>query len=469
MTTAAVNLPPLAPTPHVRGLPLIGSLLDFRSERLELLLRVGREHRDVARMKMGFFPVLMVSSARGAHEVLVEKQEHFKKSAGLAIFARPVLGDGLLTSERDVHKRQRRMMAPVFAHKRIAAYGDVMVDKSEVAARSLDAHAATGDVVDLAEEMMRLTLDIVGKTLFDAEMAGHAAPIGEALTVAMRQMMRSLVRLVPLPPAVPTPGNLRMRRATRTLDDVVHGMIRERRASGHDPGDMLSMLLATRDAEDGSALSDEEVRDQAMTIMLAGHETTANALAWTFYLLARSPEVRARLERELDTVLGTRRATAADLKSLPYTLQVFKEAMRLYPPAYMIGRRARTEVTVGGATVKKGQIVLINVVGIHRRPEVFPNPDRFDPDRFAPELEKQLPTMGYMPFGGGPRVCIGNQFALMEGHLVLATLARRFRFDLAGPAARGAIEAEPLVTLRPKGGLPVRVQRRAPAAEAQPS
>jgi cytochrome P450 len=460
MSVAAVHEPPVFRPPRVRGLPLLGSLLDFRNDRVGLLLRVARDHGEIARMKMGLFRILLVTSPEAAHEVLVTKVEAFKKSAGLAIFARPVLGDGLLTSEREVHKRQRRMMAPVFAHKRIAGYGDVMVDKAEVAARAFDLAAANGKTLDLAEEMMRLTLDIVGKTLFDAEMAGHAAPIAGAITLAMEQMMRSLVRLVPMPPAVPTPGNLRMRGAVRSLDRIVYDMIRERRASGHDPGDMLSMLLATRDADDGSALADVEVRDQAMTIMLAGHETTANALAWTFYLLARHPEARARLEQELDSVLGARRPTAADLKGLPYTLQVFKEAMRLYPPAYMIGRRAREDVTVAGAIVKKGQIVLINVSGIHRRPQAFPSPDTFEPERFAPEREKQLPPLAYMPFGAGARVCIGNQFALMEGHLLLATLARRFRFELTGAAASKEIEPEPLVTLRPKGGVSVRVVPR---------
>jgi len=457
MSTTAVDLPAAFLPSQVRGRPVVGSLLEFRADRVALLRRIARDHGDVARMKLGFFPILIVSSGPVAHEVLVEKNDAFVKSAGLSIFARPVLGDGLLTSEHAVHKRQRRMMAPVFAQKRIAGYGDVMVDKTEVCARGIEAAREKRSVVDLSEEMMRLTLDIVGKTLFDAEMAGHAAPIAEALTVSMRQMMRSITRVVPIPPAVPTPGNLRMRRAVKGLDDIVYEMIRERRASGHDPGDMLSMLLATRDADDGTALTDAEVRDQAMTIMLAGHETTANALAWTFYLLARSPAVRARMEAELRDVLGDRRATAADLKALPYTLQVFKESMRLYPPAYMIGRRATREVSVGGARVKKGQIVLINVLGLQRRADVFPDPDRFDPERFAEGREKQLPPLAYMPFGGGPRVCIGIQFALMEGHLVLATLARRFRFELAGHAATGDLEGEPLVTLRPKGGLPVTV------------
>ncbi len=451
----AVAVPvPIHQPPRVPGLPLIGSLLDFRRDRFGLSLRIAREQGELARMTMGFFNLLMVSSPAIAHEVLVEKADAFKKSAGLSIFARPLLGDGLLTSERDVHKRQRRMMAPVFAHKRIASYGDVMVQKTAIAAKRI----ASVGTTDLAEEMMRLTLDIVGKTLFDAELAGDASTIGDALTVAMQQMMNALIRLVPLPPIVPTPGNLRMRRSVKQLDDVVYSMIRERRASGVDRGDMLGMLLATRDADDHTALSDREVRDQAMTIMLAGHETTANALAWTFYLLARNPDVRARVEREVDAVLGDRSATVEDLPSLPLTLQTLKEAMRLYPPAYVLGRAANRDVTVGGAEVSRGQVVLVNVAGIHRRPEAFADPERFDPDRFTPEREKKLPALSYMPFGAGPRVCIGNHFALMEGHLILATLVRRLRFDLVSDAV---IVPEPLVTLRPKGGVRVRVSERA--------
>jgi cytochrome P450 len=434
-------------------------LLDFRRDRFGLALRIARDQGDLAQMTMGFFDLLMVSSAEGAHEVLVEKADAFKKSAGLSIFARPLLGDGLLTSEREVHKRQRRMMAPVFAHKRIAGYGEVMVEKAEIAARRLAPLATT----DLAEEMMRLTLDIVGKTLFDTELAGEASIIGGAVTGAMTQMMSSMVRLVPLPPFIPTPGNRRMMGAVKQLDDVVYSMIRERRASGVDHGDMLGMLLATRDADDHSALSDAEVRDQAMTIMLAGHETTANALAWTFYLLSRHPDVRERLERELDSVLHDRNPTVEDLPLLPFTLQTLKEAMRLYPPAYVIGRAATRDVTIGGASVEKGRVVLVNVAAIHRRPEVFANPDRFDPDRFTTEREKKLPPQAYMPFGAGPRVCIGNHFALMEGHLILATLARRLRFDLLSTKD---IAPEPLVTLRPKGGVPVRVVARAPRVSA---
>jgi cytochrome P450 len=453
MTTAYASPALLPRRPKVPGLPLLGHLLQFRRDRFGLAVSIGKEERDLVSMRMGFFSILMASSGKMAHEILVEKADAFVKSRGLSVFARPLLGDGLLTSEHDVHKRQRRMMAPVFAHKRIASYGDVMVEKTLAAAARLE----DGREIDLADEMMRLTLEIVGKALFDAELAGDASAVGEALTFSMRQMMDGMVRLVPTPPVVPTPGNLRLRHAVKRLDEIVYGMIRERRASGVDHGDMLGMLLATRDADDGTGLTDREVRDQAMTILLAGHETTANALAWTFYLLGQNPEIRQKVEHEVDTVLEGRAATMADLPKLPYALQVVKEAMRLYPPAYMIGRRATRELTIGESRVPKNQVVIVNVIGIHRRPEAFPDPERFDPDRFTPEREKALPPHAYIPFGAGPRICIGNHFALMEGQLVLATLAQKIRFELLSKAP---VETDPLVTLRPKGGLPVRVVSR---------
>jgi cytochrome P450 len=455
MTTSYAGTARAARRPRLGGNPLLGHLLEFRRDRFGLAQRMGKEDEELVAMRMGFFTILMASSARAAHEILVEKADSFVKSRGLAVFARPLLGDGLLTSEREVHKRQRRMMAPVFAHKRIAAYGGVMVNKTLAAADRMRKGATTD--LDLAEEMMRLTLEIVGKTLFDAELADEASAVGEALTVSMRQMMDAMVRVVPTPPSIPTPGNLRLRRAVGRLDEIVYGMIRERRASGIDHGDMLGMLLATRDADDGTGLSDQEVRDQAMTILLAGHETTANALAWTFYLLGRHPEARAKVEQEVDAVLGGRTATVADLPNLPYTLSVVKEAMRLYPPAYMIGRRATRDLTIGATRVERGQVVIVNVIGIHRNADAFPDPDRFDPDRFTPEREKALPPHAYLPFGAGPRICIGNHFALMEAHLILATIAQRVRFELVSSEPA---ETDPLVTLRPKGGLPVRISWR---------
>jgi cytochrome P450 len=431
----------------------LGHLLEFRRDRIGFSHRVARDHGDIVDMRMGVVPITMLSSPALAHELLVEKHDAFVKSAGLSIFARPLLGNGLLTSERDVHKRQRRMMAPLFAHKRIAGYADVMQDRTLASAERL---AAAGHA-DVAEEIMRLTLEIVGKTLFDAELGGDADDVGEALTRAMTEMMNGMIRMVPMPPVIPTPGNLRLRHSVRKLDEIVYRLIRERRASGVDRGDLLGMLLATRHEDDGSALSDVEIRDQAMTLILAGHETTANTLSWTLYSLARNPGARARVEREIDAVLGSRNATAADLPSLPLALQAIKEAMRLYPPAYILGRKATRAVTLGGVPIPSGRLVLVNIAGIHRREVTFVEPERFDLDRLSTENEKKLPPLAYMPFGAGPRVCIGNHFAMMEAHIALATLVQHVRVDLE---VDREIAPEPLVTLRPLGGVPGRITRR---------
>lgn len=416
-----------------------------------MLLRVAREQPEIASMRFGFVPSVMVSSPAIAHEMLATKPHAFVKSPGLAIFMRPLLGKGLLASERDFHTKQRKLLAPVFAHKRIASYASTMAERAVRYASSLQ----DGKVVDAADDMMRLTLEIVGKTLFDTEIVGGSADeVGDALTIAMETAMAQLGSLVPLPPVVPTPTNLRNRKAVARLDAILYRIIQERRAQGGDRGDLLSMLLATQD-ESGAGMDDKQVRDEAMTLFLAGHETTANAMAWTFYLLAQHPEVRARLEEEVDA-LG-RAPTYDDLKQLPYTLAVLKESMRLYPPAYIMARRATEEVELGGHRLRKHTIIILNILGIHRRPDTFPDPERFDPTRFLNDAEKSFPRCAYMPFGAGPRICIGNHFALMEGHVLLASIARAARFDLVGPPN---VQMEPLVTLRPKGGIPMRVSVR---------
>jgi cytochrome P450 len=336
-----------------------------------------------------------------------------------------------------------------------------MVERGERMQQSLSG------TVDFADVTMRLTLEIVGKTLFDSEVSGEADEIGEALTECLEYIMTAMTSIVPLPPQIPTRASLRYKRAIARLDQTIYRMIEERRSSGVERPDVLSMLLAARDEEDASRkMSDKQVRDELMTIFLAGHETTANALAWTAYLLAKHPAVRERLEKELDRVLGGRAPTLADLPKLPYAMQVFKESMRLYPPAYILARRADRAVEIGGHHFDRGTVFMINVIGIHRAPWVFDRPDTFDPDRFAPEKEKLLPKHAFLPFGAGPRICIGNHFALMEGHLLCATFFRALRLDLPIPGS--TVIPEPLVTLRPRDpsgdGMRMRVSRRAVAS-----
>jgi cytochrome P450 len=268
--------------------------------------------------------------------------------------------------------------------------------------------------------------------------------------------MTQLGSVFPIPPKIPTPLNLKYRRAIKRLDAVVYGIIDRRRAEGGDRGDVLSTLLAAKD-DDGTAMSDLQIRDEATTLVLAGHETTANALAWTFYLLAKNPAVRIKLEAEVDALAAA--PGYDDVKKLPWTQAVLKEAMRLYPPAYILGRRAIEDVTIGGHRLKRNTFVLVNILGIHRRADLWREPDAFEPERFTNDKEKALPRCAYMPFGAGPRVCIGNHFAMMEAQLLLATIARRARFELVN--ADKEAELEPLVTLRPKGGLAVRARLRA--------
>lgn len=448
---------PSSEIPPLLDHAVFGSILRYREDRFTFLNSLV-DRGPILRARMGAFPLVLITSAELAHEALVEKDADFVKGFGLSLFARPLLGNGLLTSEGAAHRRQRKLMAPAFVQKRIAEYA------TEISARSEATQSAwrDGATIDVAESMMRLTLEIVGKTLFDAEIGGDAAEVGEALTLAMEHIIGSLGSLVPIPPTWPTPRNRRNDKAIARLDHIVYRMIREHREGGRDRGDFLSMLLLAQDEDDGSVMTDKQVRDEAMTIVLAGHETTANALAWTFYLLAQYPAVRARLEAEVDAALEGRTPTLADLPKLPYALQVMKEAMRLYPPVYVFARRPTRDVTLGGHAIPKGQIVLFNVAGIHRAARYFPEPNRFDPDRFTLAAEKALPRQAYLPFGAGSRVCIGNHFALMEGQLIIATLAQRLRLDLLAGSRRVATES--LITLRPRGGLPMTVHRRAAPA-----
>ena len=349
-----------------------------------------------------------------------------------------LLGDGLLTSEHDVHRRQRKLMAPSFSPRLISRWGDEMVRQGECAA----AKWRDGQVIDGVDEMMRLTLSIVGRTLFDVDVALESAWVGRAFEVANRHTAVESARLVPLPMALPTPGRRANARAIADVDRLVGRLVVERRRSGATGDDMLSQLVRARDEDDGRTMSDGELRDEIMTLFFAGHETTANALAWAWRLLAKNPTARARLEAEVDAVLGGRSPEVGDLASLPTALMALKESMRLYPPAYLLGRQTEREVEIGGVRLARGVTVGVNIFGMHRRPEVFADPWRFDLDRFAPGREAALPRSAYLPFGAGPRVCIGNHFALMEAHCFSSTIAQRVRLETAGTNERSAEAAD---------------------------
>lgn len=444
--------PPPAATsvPVVPGLPVVGNLFAYWRDRLELHERADLTG-PIARLRLLHLPLYSVSDAEIAHEVLVAQADAFKKSVGIQYLAN-LLGEGLLTSEGELHKRHRKLLAPAFAPRRLASYADVMVDET----RAQIARWQTGQRIDLAQEMMQMTLAIAGKTMFGSDVR-HAAPIIAAgLELAMRSTIASITSPLQLDARWPLPRHRDMRRAIRMLDDVVYRIIAERRARQTDRGDVLSMLLLAQD-DDGTGLTDRQVRDEVMTLLLAGHETTSNALTWTWYELGRHPAVVDRLEAEVREVLGDRPVRVEDLPKLPYTLAVLEEAMRLHPPAYQTGREARREVTLAGHRIPPRSIVLINIRGIHRRADYFPAPLAFRPERMLPEAKKARPRHHYLPFGAGPRVCIGSHFALMEGHLALATMVQRARIR---PLVT-YVEPEPLITLRPRGGLPAIVGLRA--------
>jgi cytochrome P450 len=423
----------------------------YRNNRLDWLLRTAAEAGDIGSYLFGPWSGVIVNSPEYAHAILSEHADAFEKLPSF-VFLKPLLGNGLLTSEHEQWRRQRKLAAPAFQHRRIAAYAQAMAEHAERAQQRW----ADGAQIDVASEMMRLTLGIVGKTLFDADVGGEAEAVRAALTTALHYVDAQTSTVLPTPPTWPTPRNLRNRRAIARLDAIIYRLIAERRATGHDTGDLLSMLLQARDEEDGSGMSDHQVRDEAMTIFLAGHETTAVGLAWAWYLLAQNPLVYGRLREEATRVLAGRTPTYADLEQLPYALQVFKEAMRLYPPAYVIGRYAIRDVDLGDYVLPAKTWVIISPYTLHRRSEYFPDPERFDPDRFTAANERRLPRYAYIPFGGGPRVCIGNHFALMEGQIILAALAQRVAFDLV-PGQR--IGPRPLITLRPRDRITMQVQR----------
>ncbi len=426
--------------------------LTFHRHRLEILLRVAREYGDIASFLLGPVRVVLLNHPDLVREVLVTREDDFVKGRGIDELRR-VLGQGLLSSEGDLHRRQRRLIQPLFRHERIAAYAADMVEVAErTAGRFRD-----GETFDVAREMMRLTLAIVGKTLFGVDVEGEAAEVGESLSTVMRWTMNRLSPFGGLLEKLPLAANRRFRESLGRLDALIERMITDRRRDpGH--GDLLALLLAAQDVEgDGGGMSDRQVRDEAMTLFLAGHETTAQALTFTFWLLGHHPEVEGRLHAELDSVLDGRAPRAEDYGKLVYTRQVLWESMRIYPPAWIIGRRALVDLELGGHRVPAGALVLASPFVSHRDPRFFPDPERFDPDRFAASASADRPRYAYYPFGGGSRVCIGEGFAAMEGTLVLASLARRFRLR---PVPGQTLELEPLVTLRPRHGLRVTAVRR---------
>jgi cytochrome P450 len=436
-------------------LAIIGQMLPkrFPFDPLAFAGAMARDFGDIAHYTLGPLHVYQLNHPDLIRQILVEQPEKFHKPKLIKRAFRPVAGLGLLTSDGALWKQQRKLIQPAFHHRQLASYASVMAALAE----SMVASYRDGEVRDIGADMTGLTLGIVVKTLFGADLPREAGEIGRSMVAVLDATNERLNSVLRVPSWVPTPRNLRERRALAELDATIQLLIRTRRSSRESRDDLLSILLAAVDEESGAGMSDRQLRDEMTTLFLAGHETTATALTWTWYLLSRHPEVEERLTDELDRVLAGHAPSVTDLPNLPCTEMVIREAMRLYPPAPGFAREPIEDVTIAGYDVPKGSLVTVNTYVLHHDGRFFADPERFDPERFAPGWEERIPRYAYLPFGGGPRVCIGNSFAMMEARLILATAAQdyRLRLDRDEP-----IRPVQLVTLRPSGPVRLRVERR---------
>lgn len=443
---------PYRSIPKPKELPFIGSVHRRLRSPLVFFEEMKRDCGDAARFSLFNERFVLFSDPALVNEVLVTKQNSFRKGKALE-GAREFLGNSLLVSEGQEHTRQRRLIQPAFHHGRIAGYARIMAEKS----RQWTEARRAGEEIDLAVEMNRLTLAVVGETLFGSEVESEAHDIAEALTVIVENFNRMLLPFWKWLRYVPTERNRRLKQAQERLDATIYRLISQRREDGRDHGDLLSMLLAAEDADNPQKrLSDSEIHDQALTLFIAGHETTANALAWTWHLLGRHEEARAKMKTEIDAVLGPDRLPGLeDTQRLPYTTAVFSESMRLFPPVWVVGRRALEDVVIGDYEVPRRTIVITSQYIIQHDERFWPQAAEFRPERWLDrQAQAERPKFAYFPFGGGARVCIGEGFAWAEGVIMLAVMARQWRLE-AVPGH--PVEFNPTVTLRPKHGLKMTV------------
>lgn len=432
----------------------------LQQDPLGFIAGVAHEYGDIVLARLGPIRMYLLHHPDAVKHVLQENNQNYVKGFVVAR-VKVLIGDGLFTSEGDFWRRQRRLAQPSFHRERLAGFAETMIAKTAARLDGWEVAARRGAPIDVAAEMSALALTIVGETLFGRDLSGDAATAGAALHAALEITAHRGMAFVVPPLWVPTRRNRTLRRALGTLDALVYDLIDGRRRR-HDPGlDLLGTLMAARDADTGESMSPRQLRDEVMTFLLAGHETTAVALAWTWYLLARHPEIAEQARGEVQAALGDRLPTLDDLPRLPLSRMVVEEAMRLYPPVWGIARQAIGPDRIGGYDIPAGSLVNISPWVTHRHPAVWHEPERFDPERFRPGVDHGRPRFAYFPFSGGPRLCIGEAFALMEAQLIVAMTLQRFRLTLATP---GVVVPEPTLTLRPRGGLRMRVERLSGAA-----
>ena len=449
--------------PGPRGHFLLGSMAEVQTDVMGFLQGLAQQYGDVARFRFAWFSGYLVSHPDAIQRVLQENNRNYSKRTFAYQMLKPLVGEGLLTSDGATWLRQRRLIQPAFHRQRIHAFSKLMTGATEQMLERWRAPAFRDAPLNASEEMMRLTLSIVAQALFSQDVSREADVVGRSFTYLNQELSARFRTLFPAPLFLPTPRNRRFKAALAALDGVVAELIHTRRAqlaSGEpapDAPDLLAMLLEARDEDTGEGMTDTQLRDEVMTLLLAGHETTANALTWTWYLLSQNPEAEAKLHAELDRALGGRVPTISDLPDLPYNRMVVQETLRLYPPAWIVSRMAEKDDELCGYAIPAGSVVEVSPYIMQRHPRYWEDPDAFDPERFTPERSQGRPAFAYFPFGGGPRLCIGRDFALVEAQLILATVASRLRLRLEPGFP---VEPEALITLRPRNGLQMRLEDR---------
>ncbi len=451
MTPLPEKRPP-GPTPR----ELLPQIRRIQKDALGFLLDLSAQYGDLAVFPVASLPVYVVSHPDGVKHVLQDQHRRYSKDTVQYNALSTITGRGLLTSDGPLWLRQRRLAQPAFARPRLMALDQIIVPATQAMLDRWQEPARQGKPVDVDAEMMRLTLEIVGKALFSIDLSHETGRLTGAVLTTLDHIVHRVRNIIVPPDFVPTPRNLRFRRALRILDETVHDLIARRRESGQPGDDLLGMLLKARDEETGEPMSERQVRDEILTMLIAGHETVASALTWTWYLLSGYPQVREKLRSEVAGHLGARSPDSSDLAALPYTAQVFSEALRLYPPAWVITRRVIEADELLGFPIPAGAMVIISPYVVHRRPDFWQDPELFLPERFDPEGEGKRHRFSYLPFGGGPRLCIGSGFAAVEAHLIMAMITQQFWLELA-PQARVHMDA--LVTLRPQDGMPMLIRR----------
>jgi cytochrome P450 len=441
---------PARVAPGPAGSFLLGNLLTMnRQSPLRFYRDCWQSYGDVVRVQAGPLVQHLLAHPDHIRHVLMDNRTNYHKGTAYRKL-KLSLGEGLLTSEGDLWRRQRRLMQPPFAPRSLAPYVTAMTESTEQMLKIWRSYAIDGEALDINDEMMRLAMSIIGRTMFSIDVGDDAAAAGRAFTFVLEYIGSRTVSMLDVPLFVPTPANRQFKAALHTLETFIDGIIGERRANPDQHDDLLAHLLRARDETTGEGMSDKQIRDEVLTIFFAGHETTAQALTWAWYLLALNPRIDDRLYAEVAETLPNRPLTIDDVPRLPYTRMVVDETLRLYPPVWSFARDAIDDDVIGGYHIPAGSMVLMSQYITHRHPSFWSNPEEFDPERFAPGRSEGRPQFAYFPFGGGPRTCIGNHFALLESQIVVASIARRYRLELA-PGQR--VETNAGATLRPKGGL----------------